>query len=1401
MKRKTALQPRMSGSDLQNSRYLQARTTQLLAQRHFQSAINCFDQAIRLHGHANSDHFLDIRHFVHSTMQCALEGLRQTYSLTDTSTLLRLLHQLEKAISTIEARIVAIDFCDLYNSLAVAYRHLPNPPLARSFWEKALNIAQRFPEAAGRRAALCLSLCAVMTELKEHEEALKYAQKGLALALERLKAKHSGDVVTMVAAGYHNVAVQEERLQHYDKALENYKKAVNVIETRGDERHIAMLSDLKRSLRAASRPNSRTQSPLMRPKPPDKPLSKGANRPQTSRTLYRRDCFSVIHSYAPTRNTSFLQAPEDDDIAELEEKGLLEFTRDEEKEARPRRLRGKRRISLSSRDIAGRNSANSRQIVSLQTSLHGSPQSIIGKQELQIQLEEAELSWEQSPVRTNLPESSPEPLYKTELMVKPTNLSVIKLERQLDVRLIVRIQAWARGCRARYSTKLLAKRANTVVHRTCIRGPKGKVAIGVVTEEQQRYRVVLTAVGEFQPYITRYFPKNAIFPALERIASEPAAALKLQSMFRGHSARLQLQRLRKAKRLGKEELYRTVIRVDSAFVICLLRRDSAGLSVLVEPLDKAEKPWEIPVPAKLQQLPYSDIPAKVLKSSEKYSSPQASPRLSQLTLPISTSQSLHQGKSIRLDEIPSFLLEKQTTNSSDSSAFPQFVKSSGHIKRFAGFTPTSQTIPSPVHSLGPEETSSALRVTAVLPISREKAAVRLQIATRRWLACRQFAYLRKRSKLPLLYRGFYSVAKPAISLVSMWKLAEEIEIKCEPLGVTMRLNASELPILGLREPNKYADLATRLYVQDGILAIHFPLADMIKYALVVQKWTRGYLARCLYKSLKGQTKRRLVLAQRKAAGAEIFHVSIYQLEEKVQIEAFKLYEFLTIKYHQQSVYYTNRELQEMYGSVPTFDVIFDDIDLTPHYILLRPRSRQFSHRNLEPLSPLSPRPPLNKRDRSPLPSEPRFILRTSLKLDARLWVVTASINEDLMEFKAFCSGCQEPLSTDCPVNTLCEKVGLTDVIPVSMIAINYLLRLESGELALDFAAKVPNVHLKVAFIQACIRGFLVRRRLGPINKGNLLACKVTIERDEEWVLYAYRDVGAVRIEAVQRGLIERVEIFISDAIFVRFPPNLSHKRVIESFIFPKLTIESAEDDRPQLCMSNSSQVETLFEKHKDKIKVISSAPTVFINCKDQAINDLIEQGRGENASLNRQNALLVNPIVYSRSSGEREKRQAVGFSALAELNKDVEMLAKREIEGNGISYQAAVYKVLDGYKVELLDASSGERLALHVPAEYTSTEDAEELLTRAQVGPKGVTLSPSHVLYQRRHYISDRYYHVAISAASQGLSIAAYDPVRKSTLRLDYKRTSPGQMLETESALAEIVSRLQVQGEATLVYV
>ena len=1369
---------RMSGADLQTSRYLQARTVQLLAQRDFQSAINCLDQTIRLHSHVSPALLPTLRHFIHSTTQHALDSLRQTYSLTDPSNLLRLLHQLERALSTVETRLIALDFCDLYNSLAAAYRHLPNPHLARSFWKKALSIAQRFPEAAGRRAALCLSLCAVTTELKQHSEALKYAQQGLMLALKRLKARCTGDVVTMVAAGYHNVGVQEERLQHYTKALSSYQQAVHILQTRGDERHISLLSDLKRSLKAASRPNS----PLLRPHPPDKSFPKGKSA--SRRTTPRRECFSVVQSPDPSRNSSFRLAEEDQDLVELQEKGLLEFTRDGEEKGRPRKMRGRRR-DVGSR--AGRGA------ISLQTSLQSSPCYWETKEQLQFQAEEAEITWEQS----IQPENSLEPLYQTELMVKPTAKLPINQKNELNEGAIVRLQAWVRGCKARNRVKMLISRSIKVVFRTCGKDCSGQYTLAIVTAGKQHYCVTIGAISGSKPFFTGNFPITTALTPLEMIEEvgklEPAAVLKLQSLFRGYRARLLLRLLRKAGNSGRKELYRTVICVDSAYAACSILKDSAGLWAVIEPWEHAKQTWDVPVPSDFQQLPAALIPAHLQKSSDKYYFPQSPP----LSLPLSPPCKPVQPP-IRLEEMPSFMFEKQTTTSSDSNAFPQFAKSTGLIKCYVAGTPTARTIPSPVNSY--ENEGKGRQIRTELTVGIETAVIRLQTASRKWLAKRRFLYMRLRKQRPLLYRGFHGVAKPAIALVSMWELEGNVEIACESLGVSMRIGRTELPNLGLREPYKYADLATRLYVQDGTLAIYLPLADMIKFALVVQKYIRGFLARNLYKNLKAKTKRRLVLVRRKAASAEVFYVSIYQTGEKVQVEAFKLYERLTLKYRQQSVYYTIRELEEMYGYLPSFDIIIDDLELTPNSMLLRPRRRLLSSRSLDPLSPLTPRPPLDRRDRYPRPCEQRSILRTSLKLDSRLWVITASVVRERVEFRAFCSGCQHPLSTQCPISTLCRKVGLSDVIPASMVAIHHMLKLEKEQLVCDLDAEVPDVHRQVAYIQACIRGFLVRRHLGPISKGNLLACKVTMEEDGQWVLYAYSESGTIRVEAVKRRSTERMEIHISSVIFVRFPPNLSHKRVIESFIFPKLTIAAA-DDSPQLRMSNTSHLDSLLEKHKDKIKVISSAPRMYIDCKDQAIKALIDQSGSETDSptLNRQNALQLMPIAYDRSKEDRKKETPANFSTLSGLNSGKELL-KEEIERDGVHYQATVYRDIDGYRVELVSGTPGKTLAVLVPAQSTSKPEAEELLTRVQVGTQGLTIAPSEVRYKQHHYISNRYYCVTISSAAQGLEIVAFDPMLKSTLSLLYKRTNPGEALETEEALAEIVSRLKVQGSGSDAY-
>lgn len=224
------LRLRLSGSDLQNTRYLQTRTTHLLSKRLFIEAFQCLEQTLRMNRRISNTPQTQMRVFVNNTTREALEAMRQTYGLTDVPALVRCLHHLEKSLSLLEVRHIPVSMCDLYSSLAAAYRLLPNPHLARSFWEKALVLAQQYPEAATRKPALYLSLCAVMTELKQHNQALQYAKKGLSLALERFHTRCSSDIVSLVAIGYHNVAVQEERLKRFDKAMESYKLAVKVLE-------------------------------------------------------------------------------------------------------------------------------------------------------------------------------------------------------------------------------------------------------------------------------------------------------------------------------------------------------------------------------------------------------------------------------------------------------------------------------------------------------------------------------------------------------------------------------------------------------------------------------------------------------------------------------------------------------------------------------------------------------------------------------------------------------------------------------------------------------------------------------------------------------------------------------------------------------------------------------------------------------------------------------------------------------------------------------------------------------------------------------------------------------------------------------------------------------------------
>ena len=1070
-----------------------------------------------------------------------------------------------------------------------------------------------------------------------------------------------------------------------------------------------MLRDLKRSLQAATgAQNSRNASPAAgRLTRPETVIS---HRTPRLRKPYRRTCVSVIR-----RPSS---PPLDPDLQELEAKGLLNFTI-EEPPPPTRYIRGSRRISFTTRDFQGKSRANSRIIVSLQTSVNSSPRNDwkpSGNEEKipQTQSEDVEIKWENASLASD---NEDEPIYQTEIVKKPSQIAakIPQIDRKETE--IKRIQAVWRGVLARKRVKIPR---NRLIERVILRNDSGKYVFCALTETKDRYfQVTGTEMGAFKPFLARKIRKNTEISPLNLIKillfQQPAAFSSISRLIEYRTMRFYLQKLSekvsKRKKAAQNVRWKLIKAVES-------EENSKEIEkFLCESSVSRDLPLTSPFhsPCKPSNLPFF---------------PAEDPAISQF--------------------------DKQTTLTSDSSA--------------------SNT------KISTKTTANSLKNASFLTNS----AVKIQKIVRKWLKRRLWKYIWNKKEKKLLYRGFHVLNSVSISFISLYKIEGNIEIRSENPDSKLTLAGPELAQFHLKKGNFYRELVNLLSISDGKLQVFKCFsADFTRYVLIVQRHIRGFLARRLYRSLKVKTRRRLVLVRSKVWKGERFFISLYQTEDSIRIEAFKLYETLTIKYRQRVVTYVTREVEEMYGYLPGFDVICDDIELTPDSLVLHARSRLLTPRSLDPLSP---RPPLDKRDRSPRPDEQRSLLRTSLRMEGKLWVIMVSIDRDTMEFKALSGGRQSPLSVTCLVKRLKEKVGLSDLIPISMVAIHHMLSIQDTQLVLDFGAVVPNTNRLITLIQAYIRGFMVRRRLGPIPKGKLMACKLITDHDEEWALYAYREPKTVRIEAAKRGSSEKLEMCISSAIFLRFPPSLSNKRVVENFIFPKLSLENMEDDRPQLNLSNSSQLSGLLDKHKDKIKVISSSPRRKIECNDQEMQLLIDPGDETvpvNPGFGSKTHLL--PIAYQSSplvQGNRGESHGKGV---------YELVLNTSVERNGRQYQATVYKgEQGGYRVTLVDRQRGEVVEVTGTEECGTVAEAQDIVDRLEIGSEGVMVNPGKVVYKREHYISSRYFCVTIYVKTQFVCVEAFDPIRKVTLNIQLPRES---VEITEQALSATVARLRLQSQ------
>jgi tetratricopeptide (TPR) repeat protein len=122
-----------------------------------------------------------------------------------------------------------------YNNLACFSRQQGRLHASLTFLQRALKIEQRLKHV-DNPADTHLNLCAVLSQLKRHEEALSHAQSALALLQDELfggpggaaAAAQKPDRIAVLAIAYHNLGVEHEFLKQFTASLQSYTKGVEI---------------------------------------------------------------------------------------------------------------------------------------------------------------------------------------------------------------------------------------------------------------------------------------------------------------------------------------------------------------------------------------------------------------------------------------------------------------------------------------------------------------------------------------------------------------------------------------------------------------------------------------------------------------------------------------------------------------------------------------------------------------------------------------------------------------------------------------------------------------------------------------------------------------------------------------------------------------------------------------------------------------------------------------------------------------------------------------------------------------------------------------------------------------------------------------------------------------------
>lgn len=113
------------------------------------------------------------------------------------------------------------------NNLGCFYKRAAQPQKALEYLEAALDLDENEEADKTNLAGTHLNICAIKSQLSDHQQAFKHAQAALSL-LSSAALIHSPNLQTTLVVAHHNAGVELEYLQQSQRAVEEYREGLEV---------------------------------------------------------------------------------------------------------------------------------------------------------------------------------------------------------------------------------------------------------------------------------------------------------------------------------------------------------------------------------------------------------------------------------------------------------------------------------------------------------------------------------------------------------------------------------------------------------------------------------------------------------------------------------------------------------------------------------------------------------------------------------------------------------------------------------------------------------------------------------------------------------------------------------------------------------------------------------------------------------------------------------------------------------------------------------------------------------------------------------------------------------------------------------------------------------------------